>query len=231
MSNLREKEAQETRGALNEIVRMQGDLLTAEGNSVEQKRAGFEQYKLAAENGDVQSMFEIACCFNYGTGTKQDIAYATVWLNKAAAAGHTDATEALERYKQNTKASEINTLFYPGFFVDAYEGGYHRRVIVDGELLNEMGFSHFEPNKAYTIYGLSDGMHVVGILVNYYPPDEDGYGEGREYMYGYYDKNLYPIIPFKFSKASPFNHGIAEVSDKTGTYCVNKKGERQESIK
>lgn len=52
MSNLNQEGTQEAREALNEVVRMQGDILTAEGNSDQQKRAGFEQYKLAAENGD-----------------------------------------------------------------------------------------------------------------------------------------------------------------------------------
>lgn len=196
-------------------------------NSDKQNKYNFEQYKLAAEKGDVQAMFEMYCCFYYGKGVKQDLTYATTWLNKAAANGYPKAIEAMEYYNKNPMEREKYTFFGVKFFTDSVEKYRNRQVVMTGCMLYEMGFNHFEKSdKYYEIHELSDGMHVVGFQSSYYPPDEDGFGEECNFTYGYYDKNFCPVISFRYDKASPFHNGIAKVEDSTGIYQINKKGEK-----
>jgi TPR repeat protein len=213
---------------LNDAVRLIGDLMMADGNDDDQKKFGFEQYKIAAENGDVQAMFEIANCFNSGNGVKQNIPYATVWLQRAASNDHEEAIAALDCYFKNPNTRKIFTPFCrDDFFIDSYERHYFCSVSIFGSTLCEMGFNHFENNHiTYEFHGLSDGMYLVGYEIGHYPPDDDGYGEEWSYRYGYYDKNFYPVIPFQYSKAGLFQNGTAKVTDSTGSYVINKKGER-----
>lgn len=193
----------------------------------EQTNLSFEHYKLAAEKGDVQAMYEMACCFNYGNGVEQDLTYATTWLNKAAANEHKEALEAMDNCKKTPRSREKYTLFGVEFFTDCYEKFRSRCVVMPGYMLYAMGFNHFENNDSYyKVQQLSDGMHVIGSQCSYYPPDEDGFGEECTFTYGYYDKNFCPVIDFKYDQALPFYKGKAKVKDSSGIYYINKKGEK-----
>jgi len=211
------------RSDLNNEVRKIGDILTKDECSEQQKAHGFQQYLSAAENGDVQSMFEIARCFNYGIGTKCNIVYATIWMNKAAAKGNEDAINALANYNRTLK-----TPFPEGFFTGVSDTISNWHVRVPGNILREMGFNHFEDtDNVYDLRGLSDGMFLVGKLNYYDSPDEDGFGEEYDFFYGYYDEYMYPIIPFIYARAQPFKDGKALVADNeygNDWYTIDKTG-------
>lgn len=212
------------RSDLNNAIRLIGDELTKDECSEQQKAQGFQKYLLAAENGDAQSMFEIAQCFNNGIGTKSNIVYATIWMIKAAAKGNKEAVDVLNTYR-----GKVRIPYPEGFFTGISYSISNWHVRVPGKILREMGFNHFEDtDNVYDIRGLCDGMFTVGKLDYYDSPDEDGFGEEFEFLYGYYDENMYPIIPFKYTKAEPFKDGRALVSDDEcgGWYTINKTGQK-----
>ena len=192
----------------------------------------FEKYKLKAEKGEVEAMYELARCFNFGCGTEQDITYATTWLNKAIANGHQEALEVLNNYNLTPREREKYILFSVDFFTDSPEKFRNRGVVMTGGMLNKMGFNHFENDDDiyYELRQISDGMHVIGYESSHYSADEDGFGEEWVFDYGYYDKNFCPVIPFKYEKATAFHNGRAKVKDSTEIYYINKKGEKIDEV-
>ena len=55
----------------------------------------FDWYRRAADNNDLGAIFNTGICYKDGTGVARDLREARRWFERAAAAGHALAKEAL----------------------------------------------------------------------------------------------------------------------------------------
>jgi TPR repeat protein len=55
----------------------------------------FETLRAAAEQGDAESQYELAVCFDYGRDVQQDRKVAAAWYRRAADQGHANAQNSL----------------------------------------------------------------------------------------------------------------------------------------
>lgn len=65
------------------------------------------ELKDEAENGDMESQYHLAICYQSGSGIKKDEKQAALWFMRAAAQGHAEAKAILEMMKLYTGDSSL----------------------------------------------------------------------------------------------------------------------------
>lgn len=70
-------------------------LYYAESNDEESQNTAVQLFNNAAEQGNEDAMWNLACAYKEGKGVKKDISKANYWLQKAAENGQPEAIEAL----------------------------------------------------------------------------------------------------------------------------------------
>ena len=71
------------------------------------KKKAFELFKVAAELGDSWGQYELAECYRYGKGTKQDRKLAMFWYYQSAQKGYSYAIEVLEEIDTKVDEDEL----------------------------------------------------------------------------------------------------------------------------
>ncbi len=95
----------------------------------------FALYLQAAEQGHVESMYEVALSYDLGEGVAQDYAQATMWYEKAASQGHVEAQYGLGCLYEdgNGVKSDLETAF--SWYKKAAEQGH-------ADAQDKLGFSY-----------------------------------------------------------------------------------------
>lgn len=139
--------------------------------------------------GDADAMLELSAFYrSLEAGGVSDL-----WLLRAAMYGQAQAQGMVEskmrdnpRFLKNLPIPYEN--FLPGKRAHWYTGTYF------GQILNAMGFKAFEPNGKYLLAGIDrDRVMIVEKLVDYDPPDEDGFGAEEYYDYFCLDEFFKPL--------------------------------------
>ena len=74
-----------------------------------------------------------------------------------------------------------------------HEANYYTYSI-PGLILNELGYSFFDPEKDYEIKRFEGKELVIAsAFESYEPPDEDGFGAEYNYDWWFLDENMQPI--------------------------------------
>lgn len=115
---------------------------------------------------------------------------ANYWRYRAYCNGDPKAAKWMEAYFAEHPHEHLESLLYES---SDHQCEYYSHNI-SGRLLNDLGYSFFDPERDYEIKLFEDEDVVqVSAYESYYGPDEDGFGAETYYDFWFLDKNLQPI--------------------------------------
>ena len=144
--------------------------------------------------GDTNSMYDMALffenCSHISGASPFYIRAANYWRYRAYCRGHEDAVKWFTRFFAEHPGEHLESILS--------ENSDHRAncytYSVSGSILNELGYSFFEPEKDYEIkQSEGEDLVIASAFESYEPPDDDGFGAEYYYDWWFLDENMQPI--------------------------------------
>ena len=115
---------------------------------------------------------------------------ANYWRYKAYRKGNDKAKEWFSNFFREHPGEHLESILHEG---NVGSDNYYTFAI-SGELLNDLGYSFFEPTVEYEVKHTADcGLVLAGTFESWADPDEDGFGAETYYDWWFLDENMQPI--------------------------------------
>lgn len=154
----------------------------------------FKRLSARCAHGDSNAMYDFANFFEKWS-LKPDaslfyIRASNYWRYRAYCKGHLEAAKWFEKYFADFPDEQLDSIL---FDINNHNAGYYSHSI-PGELLNDLGFDFFDPERDYEIKHF-EGENIVEVSAfeSYEGPDEDGFGAEYYYDWWFLDENMQPI--------------------------------------
>ena len=146
-------------------------------------------------SGDASAMYELASWFEKWSHEPDAspfyIRAANYWRYRAYCKGNQNAAAWFARFFMEHPREQLESVLFETTN-HMMSGNYSDSI--PGKILNDLGYSFFNPRRDYEIKQL-EGAELVTVRAfeSFYPPDEDGFGAEDRYSWWFLDENMQPI--------------------------------------
>ena len=115
---------------------------------------------------------------------------ANYWRYRAYRRGNEQAKEWFTRFFAEHPGETLESILFES---SDHRAGFYN-FSVPGNILNDLGYSFFDPGRDYEIKQFEgEELVIAGAFESWDPPDEDGFGAEDNYDWWFLDGNMQPI--------------------------------------
>ncbi len=154
----------------------------------------FKKLTALCAKGDAAAMNNLANWFEEWSKKSKASAFyiraANYWRYRAYRNGNAQATEWFKKFFSEHPNEHLDSILPENNNQDAHFYYYS----IPGKLMNDLGYSFFDPEREYEIKHLEgEEIVVVSTFESYEGPDEDGFGAETYYYWWFLDENMQQI--------------------------------------